>query len=321
METELASHPSDCRPDTLRYRQRAVERVILAMHERLSDPLSLRDMARIALMSPYHFNRVFGQITGIPPSRFLTALRLETAKRLLLTTNRSVTDICLDVGYNSLGSFITRFTELVGKSPVNLRRLGSKPVTGLDHVPCQESKTPPLGDTHGTVQGAVRGADSFEGRVFVGLFPAPIPQGHPVACTILSQCGHYIIERVPNGVYHVLVLALPRGGKAETHLLGDDTLRGHAGPLLVRAGRVAGPTQVTLRVARVTDPPVLVTLPFLMRGLCPTDPGGPTRQPAVGMAGGDGLEPSERAGVAGGAATNDTQRSLRVGEYQLMAGT
>jgi AraC-like DNA-binding protein len=321
METELASHPSDCRPDTLRYRQRAVERVILAMHERLSEPMSLRDMARIALMSPYHFNRVFGQITGIPPSRFLTALRLEAAKRLLLTTNRSVTDICLDVGYNSLGSFITRFTHLVGKSPVNLRRLGGKPVAGLDRVPCQDSKTPPFGDAHGTVQGAVRGADSFEGRVFVGLFPAPIPQGRPLACTILSQCGHYAIERVPNGVYYVLVLALPRGGRAEAHLLGDDTLRGRAGPLEVRAGRVAGPTQVSLRVARVTDPPILVTLPFLMRGLCPTDPGGPTSQPAAGMARGDEPEPFEGAGVAEGTATSDAQRSLWVGEYSLMAGT
>src|SRR5438552_3162102 len=104
-----------CRPDTLSHRNRAVERVIQMMHERLDEPLCLRTLARIAFLSPYHFHRIFRQITGIPPSQFLTALRLQTAKGLLLTTPRSVTDVCFDVGYNSLGSFITRFTQLVGR--------------------------------------------------------------------------------------------------------------------------------------------------------------------------------------------------------------
>jgi AraC-like DNA-binding protein len=55
----------------------------------------------------------------------LSALRLGEAKRLLLITERSVTDICCDLGYNSLGTFTARFTQRVGLSPARLRRLGS----------------------------------------------------------------------------------------------------------------------------------------------------------------------------------------------------
>ena len=72
-------------------------RVISAMHEHLYDPLSLQDMADIAHYSPFHFNRLFRKITGIPPNHFLYALRLSRAKRLLEETDLNVTDICFEV--------------------------------------------------------------------------------------------------------------------------------------------------------------------------------------------------------------------------------
>ena len=87
----------------------------------------LDEMARIAYLSPFYFNRIFRQLTGVPPRRFHTALRIDAAKRLLLTTDLSVTEMCLEVGYQSLGTFTTHFHELVGVSPRALRRLASEP--------------------------------------------------------------------------------------------------------------------------------------------------------------------------------------------------
>src|SRR5258707_14891588 len=95
---------------------RAVERVISAMHQRLDEDFSLEEMANLAYMSPFHFNRIFRQLTGVPPCQFMSALRLESARRLLLTTQLSVTDVCFEVGYSSLGTFIRRFTDLLGLS-------------------------------------------------------------------------------------------------------------------------------------------------------------------------------------------------------------
>src|SRR4030066_175369 len=59
----------------------------------------------------------FDEITGTPPHHFLACLRMQRAKELLLQSESSITDICLEVGYTSLGSFSTTFRELVGFSP------------------------------------------------------------------------------------------------------------------------------------------------------------------------------------------------------------
>lgn len=91
------------------------------MRERVDDTLPLHAMAEIAHLSPYLFTRAFRQFTGIPPGEFLATLRLERAKQLLLTTDLSVAEICFEVGYNSLGTFTTRFTRLVGLSPGRVR--------------------------------------------------------------------------------------------------------------------------------------------------------------------------------------------------------
>src|SRR3989442_3586570 len=84
-----------CRPSTSLAYVSAVEQVIGAMHEHLgeSEELSLRGMAEIAGFSPYHFDRIFRSVTGVSPTEFLAALRLEMAKRLLLTKALRVIDV------------------------------------------------------------------------------------------------------------------------------------------------------------------------------------------------------------------------------------
>jgi AraC-like DNA-binding protein len=86
-ETEAIRN--ECREDTIASHRRAVERVITSARERLCEPISLRDMSRVAYLSEFHFNRVFHQITGLPPAKFISAMRLDEAKRLLLNTDRA----------------------------------------------------------------------------------------------------------------------------------------------------------------------------------------------------------------------------------------
>ena len=68
------------REDTLASHRQAVERVIMTARERLCEPISLRDMSRVAYLSEFHFNRVFHQITGLPPNKFISAMRLDEAE-------------------------------------------------------------------------------------------------------------------------------------------------------------------------------------------------------------------------------------------------
>lgn len=84
-------------------------------------PLDVPTMARTALMSPAHFSRRFRAVYGETPYSYLMTRRIERAKALLRAGN-SVTDACMAVGCTSLGSFSSRFTEIVGMTPSQYRR-------------------------------------------------------------------------------------------------------------------------------------------------------------------------------------------------------
>ena len=82
-----------------------------------ADPLDLTALAGEAGVSKYYFLRCFAATYGLTPGAYLTQRRVERAQDLLRATNLTVTEICGLVGYDSLGSFSTRFTSLVGVSP------------------------------------------------------------------------------------------------------------------------------------------------------------------------------------------------------------
>jgi AraC-like DNA-binding protein len=82
-----------------------------------AEPLDLDAMAGEAGYSRFHFARAFAAAYGETPRAYLTRRRIERAKTLLRTANLSVTEICFLVGFASLGSFSTRFRQLVGQSP------------------------------------------------------------------------------------------------------------------------------------------------------------------------------------------------------------
>ena len=102
-------------------------------------PLDVPAMARAALMSPAHFSRQFRAAYGETPYSYLMTRRIERAKALLRRGDMSVTDVCMAVGCTSLGSFSSRFTELVGESPSAYRarnhgELGTIPGCWAKHV-------------------------------------------------------------------------------------------------------------------------------------------------------------------------------------------
>lgn len=255
----------DERPATTAAHHEAVERVIHMMHDRLDEPLTLQEMSRIAYISPYHFNRIFRHITGIPPNKFLYALRLETAKRLLLTTNTSVTDVCFDVGYNSLGTFIRRFTGLVGLSPSRFRWLARHAGESLS-VPTAGQFDMTAAAAAATVSGRVTAPEWFAGMIFVGLYTTPIPQGAPIFGTAIQQPGPYHVPSVADGVYYILAAGLARSNDLREYFLYETTLRGGGQPILIRNGIVEGSTDLSLRPPEAFDPPILMTLPLLLAG-------------------------------------------------------
>src|ERR1700690_3770849 len=103
----------------------AHERAIRFIYEKYSEPLSLADIANSAIVSRFHFCRTFKDAIGVTPGRFLSAIRIYQAKRLLLNTRMNVTEIALAVGYNILGSFSNHFTASVGIAPGPFRSISA----------------------------------------------------------------------------------------------------------------------------------------------------------------------------------------------------
>jgi AraC-like DNA-binding protein len=98
-----------------------------AMDRAYHEPLNVRAVAAVAHLSEAHFSRSFRATFGETPHRYLQRRRVERAMFLLRETDRSVTDVCFDVGFTSLGTFSRTFREIVGETPSDYR-LGHGPI-------------------------------------------------------------------------------------------------------------------------------------------------------------------------------------------------
>ncbi len=99
-----------------------------------AQPLDVEALARDAYMSPGHFSRAFKAAYGESPYSYLMTRRIERAMALLKRGDMSVTEVCFEVGCSSLGTFSTRFAELVGMPPSAYRRDAGQTTEGM--APC-----------------------------------------------------------------------------------------------------------------------------------------------------------------------------------------
>lgn len=104
------------------------------MDREYAKPLDVETLARTAFMSPAHFSRRFRSVYSETPYAYLMTRRIERAKALLRRGDLSVTEVCFTVGCTSLGSFSSRFTELVGTNPSAYRAGGESDPEDLS--PC-----------------------------------------------------------------------------------------------------------------------------------------------------------------------------------------
>jgi AraC-like DNA-binding protein len=104
-----------------------------AMDRAYAEPLDVRGIAAVAHISEAHFSRSFRAVFGETPHRYLQRRRVERSMFLLRETDRSVTDVCLDVGFTSLGTFSRTFREIVGEAPSAYRR-GNGPIVAPNCV-------------------------------------------------------------------------------------------------------------------------------------------------------------------------------------------
>ncbi|MFD9894014.1 helix-turn-helix transcriptional regulator [Amycolatopsis sp. NPDC059027] len=246
-----------------------VLQAISSMQARYFEPITLTDLASEVFVSPFHFSRVFARATGVTPGRFLTAVRLFEAKRLLLTTSLTVSDIVCSVGYSSVGTFTSRFTQAVGMTPTQYRdpEVGEVLVAVAPHFQRLPSLHT-LRDTGYNCSSLRVGTGVITARiempkgaapadVLVGVFADDIPQSSPVAFGGMAGAGsgEVTIPGVPEGEWTVLAVA--------AHAPGTPGTTFSVGTLASRVtvgchGRVRA--TFAMREPRPIEPPFAVTL-------------------------------------------------------------
>ncbi|MBG0829065.1 helix-turn-helix transcriptional regulator [Planomonospora sp. ID67723] len=241
--------------------EQAVLRVIDSMHENFGEQITIDDMARTAMFSKFHFSRVFQRVTGLSPGRFLSAVRLREAKRLLASTSMNITNISHQVGYSSVGTFSSRFTYSVGLPPSKYRRH-----MGITTQALAAGRERPPGTATAVMHGEIVSPLADE-PVFAGLFPDRILEGRPVSYTLLDRPGSYVLEDVPEGRWHLIAQSVVRGREsAINYPPGDDQALCIArhGPITVVAGDGPRRADIRLEPMRPLDPPVLLALRDLL---------------------------------------------------------
>jgi AraC family transcriptional regulator len=107
-----------------------VDRIVQYVHAHLAGPITLDRLAALATLSPYHFARAFKSTTGMPPHRFVTTIRLETAKVTLVSSRRPVTEVAQAVGFGNVSHFRRLFHREFGLRPAQLRPAQPRPPHG-----------------------------------------------------------------------------------------------------------------------------------------------------------------------------------------------
>lgn len=204
---------------------RVVDEAIAYIHQHIWEPITLSRLARYAGYSPFHFTRIFKKRTGLTPLYYVSSIRLQKAKDLLLRTHLSVRDIALEIGHQSLGTFTTRFTERVGVTPAQFRKTASMADTPLRSLKQFEKwpAAPSVSDRSAVVRGTVQAEVPFGGVILIGLFARPIPEGLPLYGTLMSSLGDFCFTGVKPGTYYLMATSVSWRMQAMDLLLPQTT--------------------------------------------------------------------------------------------------
>jgi hypothetical protein len=223
------------------------------------------DLARTGRFSPFHFHRLFREVTTLTPARFLATLRMAEARRLLLHSGLTVTEISNRVGYASGTTFTTQFRRLVGAAPEQFRKLAR--VLADQPVGCLLSTIDSVGapERRDGVWVVAQGAGAND-LVVVGLRATDCAREFPDTWTVAAGREPARLAAAPRpGRYRARVLVVGARTAPTTALVDqapDSYVTGTAEIRLPAETQPARPVTVTLRQPQPTDPPFLSVAPL-----------------------------------------------------------
>lgn len=232
--------------------------VVGVMRAAATDGLSMVDAADHAGYSPYHFNRLFSASMGVSPGQYLSALRIDAAKRLLLADTGPVIDIATAVGFDSLSSFSRRFRDVVGTPPGAFRRLADAVAeTTMRPFRLGDPRQPPV-----LVRPRLPAGSRADPAValWIGWFPRPVPIGLPAGGVLTMSDAEVVLPLSPGNPW-LLSFAVPgHAGVSDQLVPMRPLIARHRLPIVA-----AATVELDYEHASDLDLPLLTALPSLVR--------------------------------------------------------
>lgn len=188
--------------------------IILYMQEYFNE-VTVEGLANYFNYNPYYFSRKFRQLTGYTVSDYLSSLKIDYAKSLLIYSDYSVTDISLESGFESFGTFSTTFKRKTGISPQkyleNMEKFYEETITFQDTLKKKDLYgcfSHRFEDKNNLDVELIYPVDSNSTISYVGLFKTPIPNHRPVAGRAITDNRYIRFSNILNGEFYILACAI-----------------------------------------------------------------------------------------------------------------
>lgn len=267
--TALATDPWDRGLHTFRRHRTAVERAIAHMRANFAEPLTLDTIAKVAHCSPWHFDRTFTAITGLSPMRYLSILRIDGAKSAVLRSDRRIIDIAYDVGYNSLGSFGKRFTELVGLSPRELRSAAGRFDLKRWHATLEQAcdqQLPQASCCGPAIAGEVTWSvpSCFRDWAIITAITGTHATARPAGWTVARLPGKFLLAPLQFGTYSIFAIGYSGTMDLSEILIHDGVHRGRIDAVELSPHSPVASIAIALHPPQSCDVPILPPYPILL---------------------------------------------------------
>lgn len=251
------SYPPKCLGTDDVVRAQAVAKVVGEMKKLTNSCVLLDEWADFVSLNKYELTTAFKKLTGIPPMAFHNAEKLEIAKRLLVFEQMSVTEVCFEIGFESVGSFVSKFTNCVGVSPGGYARvMSSTGFAGILVCALQKSKR-----ARNSRQGIrVRLQPPVNQRalsLIAAVFPRPFPSGYPAEWRFIPPFCR--VTTIDGGLTGYCLAAsfpilprLPELVNFQPALIGRRALE-----------KTDADVSIELRTPTIFDPPITLAVPAL----------------------------------------------------------
>ena len=240
-------------------RAETVAHIIRQMKRPENGPVLLDEWAEYAGMSKYELTAAFRRLTGIPPKTFHNVEKLEIAKRLLVFEDMRVTDVCFEIGFESVGSFVSKFTKFVGLSPGSYAREMTAASFIKAYLAAILSTAGAMRDRQSQRRLTFhQPADQTRQNLIAAVFEKPFPSGYPAAWRFVpaTRAPSPAVSRVAG---HCLVASRPFFPKKTDLINLAPALIGRA-----HITRSSQKTEITMAPPTIFDPPITLAVPAML---------------------------------------------------------